>query len=72
MAKPEQVTTSEIYNATATSAATTIGHYEAYETRYDEAGVWSAQTDKQWDCKNFAEARRMARALAEEYAALNA
>jgi hypothetical protein len=46
------------------------GRYDAYETDDGKFGVWSVESDLHWETKNFAEARRLARALAAEYAAL--
>lgn len=43
------------------------GRYDAYETEDGKFGVWSPVTDLHWETKSFAEARRMARAMAEEY-----
>ena len=47
------------------------GRYDSYETASDECGVWSPRTDQHWVTKNYPEARRMAKALADEFYALN-
>jgi hypothetical protein len=69
--KPENVTTHEHFFATEEGQENGVseGRYDAYETAQDECGVWSPTTDLHWPTKDFAEARRLARALAAEYAA---
>jgi hypothetical protein len=75
--KPERVTTHEHYFATPDysqaddSTDDVTGRYDAYETATDECGVWSPKTDQHWVTKNFAEARRTARALCDEFRAIH-